>query len=545
MDRARHLRVFDLHSWTGITLGLFVFVVSFTGCIALFARDEILAWADPAQRLDVPAQPIAIGEQYQAFLDANTPDQGRVQFTSIGYPNEYEPYYHAYLTAQDAEGEQVLAERRWNAQTGEVLPERGEGLAIWLLDFHRDLMWPDALGGRQIGRFLVGLAGIMLLLSIVSGVITHSKILQEFFALRFQRQVRLIWQDTHKVAGLWGLPFYATIAFTGAMLGIVTLVGPLIAFMVVKGDTETLIEVMGLGQTPPSGVPAEMLPIDGMFDRVNPVNGMHPETVIVANYGNDNATYQLQYPADTELLITEPVLLSAVTGERVPSVATDDRSVPFRAYSAMAPLHYGTYGGLSLKFFYLAMGLSLCVITALGNVMWIERRLHGREGKRSAAYYGVLSKLTVGVTMGLTVATVSVFYLDKLYAGAESARLSTTGWTYFAVWFLAIAYAFTRPNTYASTRHLMGIGAVGLMGLPVLNAVTTGGISQVLNSGHAVTDATDLTFLLLGALFLAIAIKLPGTRPERRERRASKAREPRTSTSQPALPVTAARSKAD
>ncbi|MEO0974978.1 MAG: hypothetical protein AAFX85_17965, partial [Pseudomonadota bacterium] len=143
-------------------------------------------------------------------------------------------------------------------------------------------------------------------------------------------------------------------------------------------------------------------------------------------------------------------------------------------------------------------------------------------------------------------ATVSVFYLDKLYAGAESARLSATGWTYFAVWFAAIVYAFTRPNTYASTRQLMGTAAVGLVGLPVLNAVTTSGVENLLRSGHRVTDATDLTFLLLGALFLAVAIKLPGTRPVRRERRGSKALEPnQLGASHPAMPVTAARSQSD
>lgn len=31
MDKARHKRNYDLHSWSGVTLGIFLFIVCFTG----------------------------------------------------------------------------------------------------------------------------------------------------------------------------------------------------------------------------------------------------------------------------------------------------------------------------------------------------------------------------------------------------------------------------------------------------------------------------------------------------------------------------------
>ncbi|MEM7734534.1 MAG: PepSY-associated TM helix domain-containing protein, partial [Deinococcota bacterium] len=397
MDRARHLRVFDLHSWTGVVLGLFVFVVSFTGCIALFA-DEIHTWEDPARRLAVPERPVPIQPELNKFLGEAREGDRELQFVGLWAPSVYEPYYYASVAVRDQDRQNELLERRWNAATGEVLAPHGGGLSEWMLDFHRDLMWPEALGGRQIGRFLVGLAGIILLLSIVSGVVLHSKILKELFALRYQRQVRLIWQDSHKVAGLWGLPFYLMISFTGAFLGVITLVLPVMAFMVVKGDSDKLIDSMGFGTPAPSGIESPMVPVDELLARVDPATGALPEAIFVSGWGNDNATAQLQYPADTELLSSEPITVSMASGERVPALVTDDRSAAYRTFGAIAPLHYATYGGLSLKYLYALLGLSLALISALGNVMWIERRLHGQEGARSATFYRRLGALTVGVT---------------------------------------------------------------------------------------------------------------------------------------------------
>ncbi len=62
--------------------------------------------------------------------------------------------------------------------------------------------------------------------------------------------------------------------------------------------------------------------------------------------------------------------------------------------------------------------------------MWTERRRHENEGTKSVAFYDRLGHFNTGLIMGLPLATLAVFYLDKLYAGAEACRLAWTGWTY-------------------------------------------------------------------------------------------------------------------
>lgn len=45
MNLERHHRNYDLHSWSRVAQGLFIFVVCFTGCLALFDA-ELHAWED-------------------------------------------------------------------------------------------------------------------------------------------------------------------------------------------------------------------------------------------------------------------------------------------------------------------------------------------------------------------------------------------------------------------------------------------------------------------------------------------------------------------
>lgn len=512
MDRARHLRNYDLHSWSGLAFGLFIYIVAFTGCFALF-HHELLAWEDPARRLTVAENPAPVNDVFADWVNEKRGDYD-IEYLSFSYPTAVEPYYHGYLNVHDEEGEHVVFERRWDAHTGAALPERGAGLSLWLLDFHRDLMWPEALGGRTVGRALVGVAGVILMLSIVTGVVAHTKIFQELFTLRFFRSVRLRWQDAHKVLGLWGLPFYSMIAFTGAVLGVVVILAPIVAFLTFKGDTEALYDAVLGAPMAPSGVAAEMISVDDLASRREPESGAPVAFVVMNNWGDETAHFDIYFEPDTELEIAEGYQVSGVTGERIEDSVHENLTLANRFVNAVAPLHYATYGGVALKLLYFVLGLLLAVITALGLMMWVERRLYGAAGARSPKVYGALSALNAGAAAGLPVATAAVFWLDKLYAGEEGARLFWTGVVYFAVWGAGVVYAFLRRNDYAAAREMLFLTGALFAGLPLLNMAATGySVLSLFSAGHKAAGYVDLALFAGGVLTAAAAWTLPARRP--------------------------------
>ena len=529
MDRERHQRNYDLHSWSGIALGFFVYVIAFTGCIALF-HHEILAWEDPAKRLTVAEEPAMMNDTFNAWIDEKT-EGVEVDFVRFSYPNAYEPYFSAFLTIDipipdgpPGAHEHRSFEQRWDSHTGAPLPERGEGLSRWVLDFHRDLMWPEGLGGRTAGRTIVGIAGVILMLSIVTGVVAHTKIFQELFTLRYLRSMRLKWQDTHKVLGLWGLPFYTMIALTGAVLGVVAILAPIVALLTFKGDQEALINAVLGAPVEAAGVPAQMLSVDDLADLRMPDGDKSVAFIIMNNWRDENARFDIYFDADTELAQVDGFQIDGVTGEKIMDSGFETLTLGNRFVNALTPLHYGTYGGIALKFLYLILGLMLAVITALGLMMWVERRLHGAVGSRSPQFYQRLSHFIVGAMAGLPLASAAIFHLDKLYIGEEGARLYWTGISYFAVWALGIGYAFFRRDDYASARHLLLVIGGLFATLPLINMLATGEVFlSVFSSAHKVTGYVDMTLFVIGALTIFAALKLPKQRTEVSESRVKEA----------------------
>ncbi|MEM6537040.1 MAG: PepSY-associated TM helix domain-containing protein, partial [Pseudomonadota bacterium] len=314
-NRERQVRIYDLHSWTGVALGLLLFLVAFTGCVALFFG-EFQPWEDPAQRIQRHGDAIPLHGML-ADVASDVGAKGELAYLSVTPGGHGHAHAEVYASWRDADGEIHQEHMHINPNTGEVMPERGSGASRFLYDLHRDLAWPDALGGRQVGRFIVGVVGIAFMLTIVTGIVAHTKITKELFTLRYLRSVRLKWQDTHKVFGLWTVPFSAMIALTGAWLGVIALVTPLFAAIVAKGDVEALYKEFGLAAGEPSGIAADMLSVDQFTPSVHPKTGKPLVFISVDNWGDETAVYHLYYGVSDQLKYYDELKVSAVSGEPI------------------------------------------------------------------------------------------------------------------------------------------------------------------------------------------------------------------------------------
>lgn len=515
MDRARRKRNYDLHSWSGVVFGWLIFIVALSGGFALF-DEELKAWEDPSARSAGDGPPAAMHAAFSDFAD-EAAARGAITFLNLTFADDLARQHRASAGVRTDDGRIQVIERRWDPVSGAAQAERGDGLTTWILDFHRDFMWPDALGGRTVGRALVGVVGVVLMLSIVTGVVAHTKITRELFTLRFWRSVRVKWQDSHKILGLWGLPFHAAISATGAFLGVVAILSPIVAVLAFKGDTDALIEAV-IGAPPePAGVAARMLPIDRVAELRHPDTGAAPAFLSVTHWGDAAAVYEVFFDEDRRLARYDAVTLSGVTGEPVNVRAFDPDTPANRVTEAVAPLHYGTYGGLALKALYAALGLSLAVMAALGVMLWVERRLHGDAGRRSPGVYRAMARLTAGIKAGMPLAYAAIFHLDKIYAGGEAARLAWTGSTFFGVWGLAVASAFIRRDDYRTVRALLTAAGAAFAALPIVNAAMTP-TGALLHGGGLSTPSAiaDLVFLAGGLATILIAARTPSRRTDHR-----------------------------
>jgi uncharacterized iron-regulated membrane protein len=204
------------HSGLGLVAAALIYIVCLSGTAAVFLN-ELRLWEEPA----VPTQTHASPQAVQAFAEALTKAHPKVPFIYLGLPTDDMPRLHAYV------GEQVFVA---DAQ-GRIAVEASAPWAHFLEHLHIYLHLPETLG-----LIVVGLIGAALTGLIVSGFLAHPKIFRDAFAFRWAGAKRLSQADLHNRLSVWGAPFHLVVAWTGAYIGLASLLLFAVAGVTTKGD---------------------------------------------------------------------------------------------------------------------------------------------------------------------------------------------------------------------------------------------------------------------------------------------------------------------
>jgi len=179
----------------------------------------------------------------------------------------------------------------------------------------------------------------------------------------------------------------------------------------------------------------------------------------------------------------------------------------------MFPLHFGNFGGPTVRIIWALLGLSTALIAATGMMIWVERRAYGAEGKLSPANYLRLSKFTIGSCSGMVLACVSLFWLQRL-----APEYIMSG--FFIIWLGCIPLAFSLRNNYQSNRLLLGLSALILLGVPFIDAATLE--HHLFNSAagsHNHLAVIDAVIMCCGLLLLYVVKQLPSARREEQHKK--------------------------
>jgi uncharacterized iron-regulated membrane protein len=232
MKQQTHKRLYDTHSWVGIISGILLFIVTFSGIPALFEH-ELGYWQYSSFG--------EIAEDKSFDLERTIAAANKIGFQydeySIQLPDEVNN--HIMLSHFPDEGDFDIRYLKTGNYEEVAAPSSALGQILTYL--HTDLYLP-----RPYGRYLVGLAGMAMLLALIAGIVIHVKWRKEFVMLRPKRSWRLLLTDQHKLLGLWSLPFTFILAFTGTILGLLGLISPILALAAFNGDVEkATIAVLG------------------------------------------------------------------------------------------------------------------------------------------------------------------------------------------------------------------------------------------------------------------------------------------------------------
>lgn len=239
---------------------------------------------------------------------------------------------------------------------------------------HTDLLLP-----KPYGRFLMGLAGILIVLLVGTGLFIHGKVIVEAWSWR--RRSRLIdLSEAHKRFGFWLIPYLFLMGLSGGILGLKVASQPLDALLQAGGSPKAARALASDdgddAMVPGRGVTA-VVP-DGLSLCLDRFAGRFP----------DSRIGRLQRQGDR--LMVEGIPRGRLTwaGEGAGSLRAscsladatigavrDSRDGGWEGVveSALRPLHYARFGGAGTVLVYCLLGLlSLWIVDSGMKLLWLR-----------------------------------------------------------------------------------------------------------------------------------------------------------------------------
>ncbi|MEM9684901.1 MAG: PepSY-associated TM helix domain-containing protein, partial [Pseudomonadota bacterium] len=508
LSQERTKRLVAIHGWSGVILGLLLYVVLLTGAVAVFAF-EIGSWSAGGVKSDQPfAKPLdATFRNLADELPAEYRDEVSTFSNSAGH---IVAFFHTHTKNPEGELDEKGVLLELHPETHEVLVRR-EGFASeifgsdpwgaldeFLVALHVNLHLPDPWG-----LYATGVLGLLMLASAISGILIHRHLIVDLFLAPRLSSRLLNARDRHNLAGSWALPFAFILAFTGAFLSFAIALGlPTISAVAFGGDRVAFFErLVGVPEAE-DPTPTPLANIDAMLAESARVTGSTPRGFFVRHWGRGDATVTVSHlPAEGDLSAYQQVF-DGTTGNYLgpkPGLGTKP-SLGSALFGLIGPLHFGSFAGILSRIVWFALGLAACYVTLTGLQLWLQRRADDPLWRRLARALPVF-----GYGLPIAMAGSGIGFFLSLPSG------QTLFWTpvgFLIVAALAIAAGlFVREDRALIRIYRLALG-VSLFALPLLRmAVGGSGWESLMASGNLSVVVFDLTLLLAGAGFAYASVR--------------------------------------
>jgi uncharacterized iron-regulated membrane protein len=340
---------FQVHSWIGLTFGLLLFVVCWSGTFAVFAH-EIDWLLDPRVRTANTAG-FAGWQAIETNVKAAHPGWTIVAINA--------PLHPGFAVEVLAEPEPDKLHRiHVDPATATVLGHNSYfNVQRFFRSFHMALFDTGAIvvAGVPLGYLLVAVLAVPLLASLVASLVFHRRWWRSMVRLQVGHGSRVLLSSLHRFVGAWSIWFIALIGATGLWY----------------------LAEWYVPYTEPAEAPAvaagQPLSLDDLADRaVAAYPGLRVQTIASWTPGE----VELQGQAG-DILVRDraaSVTLDRQTGRIVRIVRPSDMTLLERWTETADPLHFGTWGGLWSRALYFAFGLALSGLILTGAALQVGRQ---------------------------------------------------------------------------------------------------------------------------------------------------------------------------
>ncbi|MCB2060032.1 MAG: PepSY-associated TM helix domain-containing protein [Novosphingobium sp.] len=483
----------EIHGWVGIVSGLALFIAFYAGAITMFEA-PLQKWASPPSQL-AQAPSLARTPELVAKVLAEHPEAAKGYTVNLAIDSAH-PARVSWNEARGEEAEHGGGTMHYASlgPDGSLQVETsGPSPVAQFVDLlHQQVGLPFS---HEIAMPIVGAIALLYFIAIVSGlVVLLPSLVKDLFALRLGRNVKRMWLDLHNVLGLFSLPFHVVMALTCVVFAFHDqfYAAQAVAF----GGPERPATREAIA--PP---PEPLLPPDKIVSRFREqAPGFTPVSLEYRQSPQGESSLRVlggdirfaQRGPDFGAAMVDPATGEITQTDYLPG-HQDGWSATITSFFA---LHFGSFGGMPIRWAYFLLGLAGGFLFYTGNLLWVESR---RKRERKAGVLEqtrstrILAALTVGVPLGCVAGiAVTVAAAKPLGLSASPAIHSVI---YYAVFLAFVVWALVRGAARAGIEQLpAAAGAMLLVPLATLAAM---------GSHPAIVWAVDVTALAIALALLA------------------------------------------
>ena len=353
------------HSSLGLAFAAMIYLVCLTGSIAVFAH-EFQRWESAGAPRLTTVSPEALQRALEAAIARVG---GGVEHAYINLPTPDLPQARISV-------EKDHVQHGWIFDAAGNLVAPGDApFSEFLTRLHINLHIPGSWG-----TFIVGLTGVALLSSLISGLLAHPRIFRDAFHLRLGGSRRLQEADLHNRIGIWALPFHVIVSLTGALLGLTTIIVGVLGMALFQGDTAKVYALF-IPQAPKEDPrPAPIIDLRPMFpvvDRVAP--GGLTDLILLEHPAEMGGAAIFNVQREDTYLSNYDAYAFDLTGKLYHRARSSENNLGERILGSIGKLHFGWFGGGAVKIAYALLGLGLTYLAAGGVTIWLARRRDKRN----------------------------------------------------------------------------------------------------------------------------------------------------------------------
>lgn len=473
------------HSWIGLTLGWLLFAIFLMGSLSYY-KNEISFWMQPHFATQQVEQNNAIQHAFE-YLEKNAAD---AKSWHISIADQLSPVNQIYWQKNDGTFERKTLDANTNAEIKASSTMGGD----FFYNFHFQLYGMPYL----IGRLIITFAAIVMLITLISGVITHKKIFVDFFTLRTFKSQRS-YLDFHNISSVIALPFFFTMTFTGIAIFFYIIFPSGMKKLYPENPFQYFTEIRTVSavENTPTQIIAMKKPEDYLSEtykrwgvtELGQISIQYPNTelakITIAEKEDRSISY---YPAQ--------ISFNGATGEIIED--NRNRSTIGILYASMYGLHLGHFASPLLKLTLFFSGILGCLMIASGLLLWsLKREIQNKTQQFNFGHY-LVNRLNVSTFIGLPIAILSYLYANRI-GGLFASNVNYEILIFFAAW-LTIFTMSLGIQKHSLWKTFLKIFVTMAIILPILNLF-------ILINRHYISDLNQYwSFLRIDLLVLFFAL---------------------------------------